>query len=100
MDVPRLIDNNARYFLYNTLQKCHENRVRIYNIELNIILFILFVSITGGILFYNYKNKPTDYERQEKMMRDQQYIVSKIRTYQMEKNKQKTSDITNLPIIS
>ena len=100
MDVPRLIDNNARYFLYNTLQKCHENRVRIYSIALNIIVFILFVSITGGILFYNYKNKPTDYERQEKMMRDQQYIVSKIRTYQMEKNKQKTSDITNLPIIS
>lgn len=99
MNVTHLIDNNARFFLYNTLQKCHDNRVQLYSFALNIIVFILFVLIGGSILFYNYKIKPTYYETQEKMMQDQQYIVSKIRAYQMEKAKQKTSDITNLPML-
>ena len=99
MNVTHLIDNNARFFLYNTLQKCHDNRVQLYSFALNIIVFILFVLIGGSILFYNYNIKPTYYETQEKMMQDQQYIVSKIRAYQMEKAKQKTSDITNLPML-
>ena len=99
MNVTHLIDNNARFFLYNTLQKCHENRVKLYSIALNVIVFVLFVLVTGSILYYNYKSKPSPEEKHEKMMKDQQYIVSKIRTYQLEKSKQKTSDITNLPII-
>lgn len=100
MHVPQLIDNHARYFLYNTLQKCHDHRVHLYSVAFNVIVFVLFVVVGGGILWYNYKNKPTEYETQEKMLRDQQFIVSKIRTYQMEKNRQKTSDITHLPTIS
>ena len=99
MDIPRLIDNNARYYLYNTLQKCHENRVHLYTIALNVIVFVVFVLVTCSILYYNYKNKLTDEELREKMIRDQQYILSKIRYYQTEHKKQNTSDITSLPMI-
>lgn len=99
MDIPRLIDNNARFYLYQTLQKCHENRVQLYTFALNVIVFIVFVIVTGSILYYNYKNKLTDEELQEKMIRDQQYILSKIRYYQAENQKKNTSDITNLPMM-
>lgn len=99
MDIPRLIDNNARFYLYQTLQKCHENRVQLYTFALNIIVFLVFVTVTGSILYYNYKNKLTDEELQEKMIRDQQYILSKIRYYQAENQKRNTSDITSLPMI-
>lgn len=99
MDIPRLIDNNARFYLYQTLQKCHENRVQLYTIALNVIVFIIFVLVTGSILYYNYKNKLTDEELHQKMIRDQQYILSKIRYCQEEKQKRNTSDITTLPMI-
>lgn len=99
MDIPRLIDNNARFYLYQTLQKCHENRVQLYTIALNVIVFLVFVLVTGSILYYNYKNKLTDEELHQKMIRDQQYILSKIRYCQEEKQKRNTSDITTLPMI-
>lgn len=99
MDIPRLIDNNARFFLYHTLQQCHENRVHLYNIALNIGVFLLFVSVTGSILYYNYKKKPTEYEAREKLLREQQYILSKIRFFQSENSKKNISDITNLPMM-
>lgn len=99
MDIPRLIDNNARFYLFQTLQKCHENRVQLYTFALNVIVFLVFVIVTGSILYYNYKNKLTDEELQEKMFRDQQYILSKIRYYQAENQKRNTSDITSLPMI-
>ena len=96
MDIPKLIDNNARYYLFQTLQKCHENRVHIYTIALNIIVFIVFISVTGSILYYNYKNKLSDEEIRIKMIKDQQYILSKIRYYQTEHKKQNTTEITRL----
>ena len=99
MDIPRLIDNNARFYLYQTLQKCHENRVQLYTIALNVIVFVVFVLVTGSILYYNYKNKLTDEEIHQKMLKDQQYILSKIRFCQAENQKKNTSDITSLPMI-
>ena len=95
--MPRLIEPNARYFLYNTLQKCHDNRVQIYTMVLNIGVFLLFVLITGATLYYCYKKKLTPYEQQQKLMRDQQYVLSKIRFYQDEQKKISSSRITNLP---
>jgi Na+-transporting NADH:ubiquinone oxidoreductase subunit NqrC len=98
MEMPRLIEPNARYFLYNTLQKCHDHRVQIYTMVLNVGIFLLFVLIVGSILYYCYKKKLTPYEQQQKMLRDQQYILSKIRYYQSENMNKQTSEITNLPI--
>ena len=47
-------------------------------------------------------NKPTDYEKQRRMVKDQQYILSKIRFYQdiNEKQKHNSSFITNLPVVN
>ena len=97
MDSARLIDPNARYFLYSTLQKCHDNRIKIYTTALNIGLLILFIGIFGVTLYYCYRKKPTEYELQQKIMRDQQYVLSKIRFYQSENMNRRASDITNLP---
>ena len=96
---PQLIDSSAKDFIYNTLQKCHYNRVKIYTFALNIGVFLLFVSIFGFTLYYCYKQKPTPYEQYQKMMRDQEIILSKIRYYQNERvgAKQNTAAITDLP---
>ena len=97
MENPRLIEPSAKHFLYSTLQKCHDNRVQLYTIALNVIVFILFVVILCVILYYCYKRKLSPEELQQKMLKEQQYILSKIRFYQNENIHKKTSDITNLP---
>ena len=100
MDNPRLIENSTKNFLFQTLQKCHYNRVNIYYYTLNIGILVLFFGIFGAVLYYSYKNKLTPYEMQQKMMRDQQYVLSKIRYFQEDrKNMENTqvSSITNVP---
>lgn len=103
MDQPRLIENSAKNYLFQTLQKCHYNRVSIYYYALNIGVFLLFVGIVGSVLYYCSKQKLTDYDKQQKMLKDQQYIMSKIRYYKEDKKvmrESQVSDITNLPYIS
>lgn len=100
MEYPRLIENSAKNYLLQTLQKCHNNRVSIYYYALNIGVFILFVGVVGLVLYYCSKQKLSDYDKQQKNLKDQQYILSKIRYYQEDKkqeNQSRISDITNLP---
>jgi hypothetical protein len=100
MDAPKLIESNIKNVLFNTLSKCHGTRVQIYYIVLNLIVFIAFMLITGTILYYCYKKKPTDYESRQKLLKDQEYVLSKIRFYQGEQLQKTMSNITNLPMNS
>jgi hypothetical protein len=96
MDGPKLIEGNVNQYLYNTLRTCHENRVKIYSFALNAGVLLLFVLVVFTTLYYCYKQKPTAYEQQQKMLKDQQYILSKIRFYQAEQKNLMTSPIGNL----
>ena len=101
-EYPRLIENSAKNYLFQTLQKCHNNRVSIYYYALNFGVLFLFVGIVCLVLYYCSKQKMTDYERQQKMLKDQQYVMSKIRYYQEDKKERKSSqisEITDLPIL-
>jgi hypothetical protein len=100
---PRLIENSAKNYLFQTLQKCHTNRVSIYYYALNFGVLFLFAGVVGLILYYCSKKKLTDYEKQQKMLKDQQYVLSKIRYYQEDKKERQQSQvsgITDLPYIS
>ena len=57
----------------------YENRVKIYSFALNLGIFILFILVVGTFLYYRYKEQPTQYEKQQKLYRDQQYILDRIR---------------------
>jgi len=84
MEFPRLIEQGAQHYLHETLSMCHNNRLRIYSYALNIGVLVLFVAIVTAALYFCYKRKPTPYEQRQKMMRDQEIILSKIRYYQAE----------------
>ena len=102
MEQPRLIESNARGFLFQTLQKCHTNRVSIYYYGFNLGILAVFFLVVGMVLYYSYKNKLSPYEQQQKMLRDQHYVLSKIRYYQEDrKNTEQSqySNITNLPFV-
>jgi hypothetical protein len=96
MDGPRLIEGSVNHYLQNTLRTCHEHRVKIYSFALNAGVLTLFILIVSFTLYYCYKQKPTPYEQQQKMLKDQQYILSKIRFYQAEQKNLMTSPIGNL----
>jgi hypothetical protein len=68
MNVSHLIEPTVKYYLFNTLQSCHSNRVTIYYYVLNIGVFLLFAGITGYILYYCYTHKLSPYEKQKKML--------------------------------
>jgi hypothetical protein len=101
MEAPRLIEINAKNYMFQTLQQCHNHRINIYYYALNIGIFLLFLLVVGTVLYYCNKNKLTDYERNQRILKDQQYVLSKIRYYQDESKSRQSqvSGITNLPII-
>ena len=99
MDGPNLIDPTVKYNLYNRLSSCHDTRVSMYTSVFNIVVFVVFVSIATATLYYCYTHKMTPEERYNKMMRDQSYILSKIRFYQNERANMPLSSITSLPIV-
>jgi hypothetical protein len=95
-DLPRLTEISAKHFLFNTLQNCHTNRVSIYYYALNFGVLFLFVSVVALVLYYCSKQKLSDYEKQQKMLKDQQYILSKIRYYQEDKKERSHSQVTGI----
>jgi len=99
MDEPKLIDQGVKYHLYNILSKCHDTRVGVYTWVFNIVILVVFILVGGSTLYYCYKNRLTPEERYNKMMKDQAYILSKIRFYQNERMNMPLSSLTSLPVI-
>lgn len=96
---PQLIDYNAKNFMNSVLVKCHDNRIYLYSIAFNLGVLMIFIIVFGGSLYYCYTKKPSEYEKQEKMIKDQEYILSKIRFYQNEFMNKNQSSITDLPML-
>jgi len=96
MDGPRLTESSFGDYMLTRLKSCHENRVKIYSFALNIGIFLLFVAIVGIFLYYRYKGQPSPYEKQQKLYRDQQYILDRIRYYQVQQKNLMSSPIGNL----
>ena len=99
-EIPRLIENSSKYYMSELLNKCHQNRVQVYQYSLNIGICIVFIIVTTLILYYCYRVKLSPEEEYQKKIKDQEYILSKIRFY---KDQQRVinskSDITQLPVL-
>jgi fucose permease len=97
---PRLIENGARSYMCEILNKCHENRINIYLYFLNIGVFLFFLFIGSLVLYYCYKSKLTPEEEYQKKIKEQEYILSKIRFYkEHQRNITSKASITELPIL-
>ena len=94
---PVLTEPGVKYFLNETLKQCHSIKMKYNNFLFNISLTVFFFVILGIFLIYKYKGKPTEEERQEKEIEKQQYILSKIKNFQLDKLRTQQSLITGLP---
>ena len=98
-NIPNLVEPNVRYFIDNSLKSVHEYKMNTYTFFLNFTAVALFVLVFGGILYYRYKSKPTPYEIQQKMKRDQEIVMSKIQMYQDDRKRSNFSDMTKIPFV-
>lgn len=96
-----LVEQGVRNYLQSSLNHCHNYRIHIYSIALNIVVFVVFVTVFGLILWYSYKKKASPYDQYKQQIRDQEYILSKIRHVQTQKEMQRAqmTSITQLPQI-
>ena len=79
---PKLIDTSALHYLDGALKKSHEIRIKYHRILFNFGLVFVFFFIVGAVLYYRYTNKPTSAEADYKLIKDQEYVLSKIRFFQ------------------
>lgn len=94
---PTLIEPGVKYFLNQALKQAHFIREKFHNYIFNIGMFILFLIILGGILFYKYKGKISPIEKENKNREKQQYILEKIKNFQKSKLIAQQQLITGLP---
>ena len=100
MEYPRLIESNLRGYLHEKLHMCHQTKATLFVWTFNIGIFLAFCLILALVLYFKRRSRDIpEYEKEEKMLREQNYILSKIRDYQnYEKLKrQESSMITELP---
>lgn len=99
-----LIDSTTKTFLMSALQKSHETRMKYYSIVFNFAVFVVFVLVFGGVLYYCHINRKTPEEANYRIIKDQEYVLSKIRYFQEENQKIQNASkefsamITELPL--
>jgi len=73
--------------------------VQLYTTAFNVAVLIALVVGVGLTLYYCHKRQPSAYDMHQKLLKDQDYILSKIRFYQAEQKNLMLSPIglTNQP---
>lgn len=94
---PKLTEPGVKYFLSQALKQSHIIRDTFHNGIYNIGMLILFFIILGCILLYKYKGKLTSVEIAQKTVEKHQYILERIKQFQIFKEKSSQSLITGLP---
>jgi len=94
---PKLLEIGVVEFLGQNLKNCQQKKAIYINKMFNIFMFGLFVCIIFLTLSYKYKGKLTRREKIIKQEKERKYIVDKVRSLQIEKQKEQQTIITNLP---
>lgn len=96
---PLLTEFRTKYYVNSALKDVRKFKDKYITIAVNIILFLLFLGIVAGLLYYKYKGKLTIQEKKQKAHEKKMYLYKKLQQYSYNKQKQNESIITNLPLI-
>ena len=94
---PSLTEPGVKYFLGESLKKCHEQRSEVNYYMTNLGLLGVFVAVITAYLLYKYKTRPTEKDREKVKKLKRDYFVTKVKKMQMDKAKELNQNITNLP---
>ena len=96
---PTLTEPGVYFFLKETLKQCREKKYKIYNKIFNILLFLSFIGILGGLLYYKYTGKLTPAEKKAREQKKEKFIFEKIKSIRDKVKKDHNLIITDLPKI-
>jgi hypothetical protein len=94
---PTLTEPGVKYFLNHALKQSHIIKEKFNNTIFNVGMLIFFILILGFILVYKYKGKLTPVELAQKNKEKQQYILERIKKFQIAKQRAHQELITGLP---
>lgn len=97
MNSPILTEPGVSYFLKETLKKCKIKKDIEMNNLINLGLFITFITITCSLLYYKFKTRPTEEDREKVKSLKRDYFVNRVRQLESKKTNQLKQSITNLP---
>jgi hypothetical protein len=100
MEIPKLIENHTKYYLFETLRSCHHYRQNSYVFQWNLFIFILFVTVFGfGLYLCAQRKKMLAEDSPNKLQKDQEYILNKIKEMrEIEKVQTQMKMMTQLPV--
>ena len=94
---PVLTEFTTKYYIRHSLKEARAFKDKYLTIFANIFLFILFIGIACGLLYYKYKGKLTPEEKYNKDNEKKQYLFEKLHKLSYDKQKEQQNLITNLP---
>lgn len=94
---PILTEPGVKYFLKETLKNCKIKKDTDFNKFMNLALFASFVSIATILLYYKYKTRPTQDEKNKIKRLKKDYFITKVRQLEAKKAIELNKQITNLP---
>ncbi len=95
--IPSLTEPGTKYFLRESLKKCHTTKLKMNNTIVNLGLFLGFSVFIGVFLIYKYQNKPDEEDKRKKAELKKTYLLSKIKEINVKHQEKYNKMITNLP---
>lgn len=92
-----LTEPGVRQYFVDSFKACKEYKMQYHTWILNSCLFLFFVVCLSSILYYKYKGKQSPVAKKRKQEEDRVYIMHRIRSLQIEKQKENNQLITSLP---
>jgi hypothetical protein len=90
-----LTEPGVRQYFIESFKTCKEYKMQYHTWVLNTGLFFLFMATLSIILYYKYKGKKSPQLKKKKQEEDRVYIMNRIRSLQIEKQKDNNQLITS-----
>jgi cbb3-type cytochrome oxidase subunit 3 len=92
-----LTEPGVRQYFVDSFKSCKEYKMQYHTWILNSCLLLFFILCLSAILYYKYKGKQSPIAKKRKQEEDRLYIMNRIRSLQIEKQKDSNQLITSLP---
>jgi hypothetical protein len=101
MEKPVLTEPGVKYFMSEVLKTCKDKKEIFTNNIFNLVLFLIFLLIMGGFLYYKYRGRLTPEEKDAKLREQKQDVLARLNALNVKIESSKRGSagmITDLPM--
>jgi hypothetical protein len=101
MEKPVLTEPGVKYFMSEVLKTCKDKKSVFTNNIFNLVLFLIFILIMGGFLYYKYRGRLTPEEKDAKLREQKQDVLARLNALNIKIESSKRGSagmITDLPM--